>query len=666
LLGQFPGSQPGIYAYKARCKEYEDWLERRLADIVAREKQFESARKRRKKNGKLTFPFEVQRQGQKELLDTIGKHLQKGGRMLLQAPTGLGKTMGVTLPTLEDSLARGQKMIYLTAKNSQHSVAEDAVERLQNTGASIRSLSLLSKRKMCFKEEVMCDPSYCEYAKDHYTKFAQHNLSEQLLKKKNLNEKSIKQLAEKYEVCPFELQMEGAAFADVVIGDYNYIFSPHNVRERLSKNSLGKSTSLPNLVIDEAHNLPARAADYFSAELALPMFQDLLMAKNDYPYAIQGMIEALYEAAEEFFEEIREEEPESRRPRVIQLSLEDLDSLREGSQRLLSSYLESDEPLRREDPILNIYNRVIHVADILENYREEFVLIYEGPSRFAQSLKIVCVDAAWWLKQAYEDFANVIAFSATLKPFEYYRELLGLSDATVCSEFESPFPRENRKVLIVPQVSTKLKDRAANISKIRTGIEKIVSVRPGNYFVFFPSFDFLEKTAIGFEIPGFEVIHQKRKMDKSEIEGILERLKEKDKPVVIFAVQGGVFSEGVDYPGKSLIGAIIIGPALPAFNFEREQMREFYEKKFGHGFNYAYIFPAMARTIQSAGRVIRSATDRGLIVLMDRRFLEENYRASMPSDWAGDDPQSLSSNSILSDLQTFWQGDENGDENLEL
>jgi DNA excision repair protein ERCC-2 len=449
--------------------------------------------------------------------------------------------------------------------------------------------------------------------------------------------------------------MEGAAFADVVIGDYNYIFSPYNVRERLSKNSLGKSSSLPNLVIDEAHNLPARAADYFSAQLSLPMFQDLLMAKNDYPYALQQLIESLYEAADEFFAEIREQEETHFRPRVIQLGLEDLDMLREGSQKLLSGYLESDEPLKHEDPILEIYNKIIHMADILENYREEFVLIYEGASRFSQSVKIVCVDAAWWLKTAYEDFANVIAFSATLKPFDYYRELLGLSkDTTVCSEFESPFPKENRKILVVPQVSTKLKDRDSNIYKIKNGIEKIVSVQPGNYFVFFPSFDFLEKTAANFEIPGFEIIRQQRRMDKSEIQGFLDRLKEKDKPVVVFAVQGGVFSEGVDYPGKSLIGAIIIGPALPAFNFEREQMREFYEKKFGNGFNYAYIFPAMARTIQSAGRVIRSATDRGLIVLMDKRFMDENYLASMPKDWSDGDPQTLSSKSILSDLQDFW------------
>ena len=637
-------------------EEYEAWLDRRLKDVVDREKMFEAARKRRKKNADITFPFEQQRPGQRELIDTIADHLKKESRMLIQAPTGLGKTMGVVLPTLQNSLLRGQKTIYLTAKNSQHSVAEDAIERIQDSGTSIRALSLLAKRKMCFKEEVMCDPAYCEFAKDHYTKLDQHKVAEQLLKKRNLNERSLKAMAEKYEVCPFELQMESAAFADVVIGDYNYIFSPNNVRERLGKNGLGKTTSLPNLVIDEAHNLPARALSYFSVELNLREIEQIILKIENPSSDIVGGVQKLSSEAREFFDRIAEASG-GRSPSVITLTAGDAKPLRETVQKLLTSYLESDEPLQRDDPIVHIYNLIVQFVDILENYRDEFIIIYESMGG-KPLVKIVCCDAAWWLKDVYKDFSSVVAFSATLKPFEYYQALLGLNTKdTVCAEFETPFPKENRKILVIPQVSTKLRDRAANVVKIKAAIGKIVSIRPGNYFVFFPSFDFLEKVSAQLEVPGFEIILQKRNMEKFEVEGVIRHLRDQVRPTIVMAVQGGVFSEGVDYPGESIIGAIIVGPALPAFNFEREQIREYYDKKFGAGFDYAYTFPAMARTIQSAGRVIRSSTDRGLIVLMDKRFLEDKFVGTMPKDWVEGHPQELASQRILDDLHAFWSDD---------
>lgn len=633
--------------------EYKGWLDRRLDDIVHQEKLFEAARRRRKNNADLVFPFEEQRPGQKELVETIDERMKNGSRMMLQAPTGLGKTIGVLFPTLRNSLQRGQKLIYLTAKNSQHGVAEEAVERIQNTGADIRSLSLHSKSKMCFKEEVMCDPSYCEFAKDHYTKMEDNDLRDKLLKKKVLSEKSLKSMAEKYEVCPFELQMESTAFSDVIIGDYNYVFSPYNVRERLAQNSLGKTTSMPNLVIDEAHNLPSRGTDYFSAGLSSMLFEQLLREIYDWPENIQVAARELREVADQFFARLNDLQPLVKNKSVIELPENSLDELKEKTQRLLTTYLESDALLRQEDPIVGLFNQVMNFAEMSEVDLPEFITIYEQPSRYERKVKIICRDAAWWLTKCYKDFANVVAFSATLKPFEYYRQLMGFTEDEVhCSEFASPFSKENRKVLIIPQVSTKLRDRDTSIPKIRDGVFKIVSVRPGNYFVFFPSFEFLEKVVQDFDVPGFEIVTQQRSMNRREISDILSRLKAADHPMLVFAVQGGVFSEGVDYPGDMLIGAIIIGPALPVFNFEREQIREYYDGKFGDGFNYAYTFPAMTRTIQSAGRVIRSATDRGVIVLMDRRFLEKTYLESMPQDW-GSGP-SLQSSNILNDLYAFW------------
>jgi DNA excision repair protein ERCC-2 len=222
-------------------------------------------------------------------------------------------------------------------------------------------------------------------------------------------------------------------------------------------------------------------------------------------------------------------------------------------------------------------------------------------------------------------------------------------------EFSSPFPKHNRKLLVIPQVSTKYADRERNYAKIAAAIEKITKVRLGNYFVFFPSFAFLQAVAAQLSCAEFKIIQQSPEMKAREVQSYIGQLQEQITPTLILAVQGGVFSEGVDYPGETLIGAIIVGPALPNYNLEREMLREYYEKTYGSGFDYAYTYPAMAKVIQSAGRVIRSETDRGLIVLMDRRFTHDTYSKVMPKDWFDTSINELISTNILSDIQTFWQ-----------
>jgi len=271
-------------------------------------------------------------------------------------------------------------------------------------------------------------------------------------------------------------------------------------------------------------------------------------------------------------------------------------------------------------------------------------------------LKITCCDASEQLRDCLKEFEHAVAFSATLKPFEYYRQLCGFpADKVQTVEFSSPFPKDHRKLLVIPQVSTKYNDRDRNYPKIAEAIERIIAVHPGNYFVFFPSFAFLRSVHERVKLPNCTVLEQKPSMIAADVEKYIGALREGTKPTVIFAVQGGVFSEGVDYPGNMLIGAIIVGPALPGYDLERELLREYYERKFGQGFEYAYTYPAMARVIQAAGRVIRSEEDRGVIVLMDRRFTAPAYAATMPSDWFERSVNELVSNRILQDIQSFWK-----------
>ncbi|NJM10169.1 MAG: ATP-dependent DNA helicase [Bdellovibrionaceae bacterium] len=425
---------------------------------------------------------------------------------------------------------------------------------------------------------------------------------------------------------------------------------------RLTTNGHGK-TGQPNLIVDEAHNLPGRANEYFSASLSATDLDKWAQATHHLTPTLKDLIDGLTIAARLRIRSSIEGAPEHRAAKVI-LHDEDFLDLFSRSQELLAAYLSSGIELQKQDPVLAFCNAIANFAQSLANKGEEFFCTYtpEGPS-----LKITCCDASSSLRESYAQFANTVAFSATIKPFDYYAKILGVDgEDLTTAEFLSPFPKAHRKLLIIPQVSTRLKDRAGNYDKIKAAIERIVRLRSGNYFVFFPSFDFLYKVAQKLELPDFEVLCQSREMRREHVDQFMEKLRSREKPTLIMAVQGGVFAEGVDYPGEMLIGALIVGPALPTFDFERELLREYYDSKYGNGFDYAYTFPAMAKVIQSAGRVIRSGTDRGLIVLMDRRFMHDNYLRSMPADWGTDDPKTLVSGKILSDIETFWKSHEPG------
>lgn len=632
---------------------FEAWLGRRLDELVAEDELFEKMKKRRQKSAEnFQFPFPEPRPGQPELVHTIEKGVGKDGRLLVQAPTGMGKTAAITFPVLKEAMSRGQKAIYVTAKNSQHGVAEDAARRLQSVGAKVKAITIHAKGKMCFKDEAFCNPEYCEFARGYYDKLAQNNIPEKLAKKKNLTAKTFAKVGREFEVCPFELQLESVSRADLVICDYNYVFSPRNSLGRLAANGYGKTGS-PNLIVDEAHNLPARANDYFSASLSVPELDECVRRAAYLKPELYDLMSGLA-AASRFRVHDCAPDGDAQRAGKVEIREGDFLELFSRSQELLAAYLSAGDELKPQDPVLAFCNMFSDFFQSLASKTDEFFCTYT-PSPAGPVLKITCCDASAWLRETYKQFSNTVAFSATMKPFDYYAKILGLNgDDLVTAEFHSPFPREHRKLLIIPQVSTKLRDRAGNYGKITSAIERIVRIRQGNYFVFFPSFDFLYKIAAQLQLPEFEVICQSREMRREAVDGVLDKLRNPAKPTLVMAVQGGVFAEGVDYPGDMLIGAIIVGPALPTFDFERELLREYYDGKYGNGFDYAYTYPAMAKVIQSAGRVIRSPTDKGLIVLMDRRFVHENYLKSMPADWGTDEPEALVSQQILSDIERFW------------
>ena len=636
---------------------YEAWLERRLSELVVQADLAEKRAKRRRDVAKnLPFPFERPRTGQVDLIETVKSGLEEKRPMLVQAPTGLGKTVGVLYPSLKEALARGQRVVYVTPKNSQHAVAEDAVERLQEVGAKIKSLSITAKSKICFKNEPLCNPEYCEFAKDHYTKMAENNLIEKLSKKRKLSRRTFEKMGREFEVCPFELQLDAAQDVETVICDYNYVFAPRSIFGRMAMGGLDQDGK-PNLVIDEAHNLPSRAMDYYSPSLSVAtlekMHEDISLLPRKFRVEAQKHLNECIRVVKSCGE-AGVVKPMKIRPPTRIFHTQD-----EALRGFLSTYLAADIEIQPRDVVMRLCFYWAEFTSILEfvngDRPEFFTTFHPSPA----TIKITCCDASEMLKPCYDGYQNTVAFSATLKPFEYYSQLMGLDGETVQkSEFASPFEKSHRKILIIPQISSKYSERARNYPRIAEAIRKIAEVRKGNYFAFFPSFDFLEKVLREFQVPdGFTVVKQERAMRNEAVTEVIENLKTPGLAQFVFAVQGGVFSEGVDYPGNMIIGAFIVGPPLPNFDLEREEKRAFYEQNYRAGFDYAYTYPAMAKAIQAAGRVIRSETDRGLIVLMDDRFIQTSFAKSMPQDWFSETPRELVSDRILKDVADFWSAE---------
>lgn len=638
-------------------KDYEMWLRLRLAELDEEVRAYEKLMRRREGVArKISFPFDQPRSGQMELVDTVTKGLSDNKFQLLQAPTGLGKTVGVLYPVLRDALERGQKVVYLTPKNSQHAVAEDAVRRFQDHGSKIRSVTIHAKSKMCFKAETICNPNYCEFARDYYAKVDREKIKDKLGRKKRLTAKTFRKVGAEHEVCPFELQLEMTDQADVVICDYNYVFSPRGIAGRLAHDKIQRKKTKPNLVIDEAHNLFPRAMDYFSPVISAMELKAWVGETDRLPRSFAGETSRLLDAAMQIIEHCAP--PEGTGPQRIRPDVNSFLGLEGELRSLLTRYLESNADIQPRDVLIRFCDRWSEFTAALQLEGPEFFTTFR-PNAGGSSLKVTCCDAAQQIAEGYKAFHKVVAFSATMKPFDYYAKLSGIpEDDLLTAEFGSPFPRGNRKLLVIPQVSTKWSQRERNYGKIQAAIERILSIRPGNYFVFFPSFDFMDRIFRAVQLPEFRLLKQEREMKLPRVKEYLEILSAGDQPTVIFGVQGGVFAEGVDYPGDMLIGAMVIGPALPSFDLEREILREYYEKNYGHGFDYAYTFPAMAKVVQSAGRVIRSPEDRGLIVLMDQRFTHKSYVQSMPADWHQGSISNLISDSLLGDISEFWRESE--------
>ena len=634
-------------------ESFKQYVFSRCKMLISEYKTLKKIRKRRKDIFPLLqFPFATKRKYQDQLLSAVSDTVEKAEKALIQAPTGIGKTMGFLYPSLKNSLKRGVCLVYTTPKNSQFKLIEDSCEKIsQKAGKKIRTLTLTAKSKLCLNDQIICDGQHCPYADEFYTKLENTDVLDKLKRKQKLHRRALMDLGREYQVCPYYLSFEALSHADLIIGDYNYCFSQ---RAKLPGFLAAKAKKdQANLLIDEGHNLYERALEYYSKRLCKEHYSrygEEILKEDSFSKELKKQWQKVAKAISGLF---ASHMPLSL-PQKISLDGKLLLRVYAIFTEFLFLYLEEKKALSENDRVLELYFPFTEFVHIGLGMGDESESVYLDSDN-GHEISIVCCDAKEYLKPVFEGFYSSLLFSATLKPFDFYKTLSGMQGAEKTLEFQTPFPKENRKLLVIPQISTAYRHRQLQYPKIAEAILRLSLQSKGHYFAFFPSYSFLNAVKQHLKNKNIEVYEQTPRMKEKEQKALLAHLYEKEGHSILLGVQGGIFAEGLDIRSSSLKGVFVVGPAIPQMNFERDLRARYYERVFGDGFAYAYIYPAMSKSIQAAGRVIRSEEKCGLIVLMDQRFIKKEYVDSMPGFWFEKSIMERVETGLLASVKNFWQ-----------
>ncbi|MCQ2491896.1 MAG: ATP-dependent DNA helicase [Lachnospiraceae bacterium] len=575
----------------------------------------------------VAFPYEY-RKGQKKLTAAVYGAVKNKEIMFVQAPTGIGKTLSTIFPSVKSMEEQSiDKLFYLTAKTITRTAAEEAFSILRNEGLRFSTVTLTAKEKICFQEEVECNPTACPYAKGHYDRINEA-LYAILVNETVYTRQVISDYAEKYQVCPYELSLDVASFSDGIICDYNYVFDPKVALRRFFGE--GKILDFYYLV-DEAHNLVDRARTMYSATLYK---EDFLAIRKILPEWAKKLKNACAACNKQMLAIKKEVDGEG--------TLTQTDSLVYSLLRFVSqadAYLEENQEQSEErKALLDLYFQVQHYLNMYDTMEDGYeIYARETDGRFM--CKLFCIDPSDQLRDCFDYARAAILFSATFLPVNYYKELLIGDQKTKAIYVPSPFDPDKRKIMIANDVTSRYSRRNAfEYEKIFYYLDAMLDGKTGNYIVFFPSYEMMEQVfdicyERGMDIK-CDLLRQTQRMGESEREDFLSEFsKTRKKSMLAFCVLGGIFSEGIDLVGEKLIGTAIVGTGLPGVSYEQNLLRDYFNRRGEDGFDYAYRFPGMNKVLQAAGRVIRTKEDEGVILLLDERFLNYEYRGLFPMEW---------------------------------
>lgn len=637
----------------------------RRAIATARTAERRAAARARWAEG-LVFPHGEMREGQAMLVDAIDDAFAERRPLLVQAPTGTGKTAAALFGGIRHAARQGHRVFYATPKTTQHAHVAETFEALRNASpvdadSDVRpplAVSLHARSRLCTLGSGRCDRRTCPRL-TNYVERAPPVLETLARSHAYVGTEALLEAAQRHTLCAYELASDLAHQADLVVGDFNYVFDP-------SIALLSRDGPPTVVVVDEAHNLFDRARDYSSARVTIRQIETAeRMVSSADPMAMV-IAQWLADLRNEVGAVASKPPPEGSGQLEHQGIFElehfpvSFDALARRARLLLLQRLsrapqawdaDSDDP----DPVTELFRTVIRCSEACETFSDDLVAYAIGPKvRGGAGVGVVCIDPARALTRRHREAEAVVCMSATLAPLDYWGDVLGLDalDA-VKLRVPSPFSADQRRVVIVPSVSTTYRDRGASLPQIASTIAEVMALKPGPYMAFFPSFAYL--AAVREQLPRLgQVLAQAPRSSLADRRALLDRFVRGQGPRLLLAVSGGVFGEGIDLPGDALLGAFVVGPCLPPIGFQRAAMARHFEATRQAGYAYAMIYPGLQRVVQAAGRVIRREDDRGIVVLLGRRFVRPEIVESLPEDWYQYDPIELVPEDPVGALAEFW------------
>ena len=607
---------------------------------------------RKKRNASMQgmeFPFPY-RKGQKDVVSAVYRTILRKKQLFIQAPTGVGKTMSAMFPAIRAcGEGEAEKVFYLTARTITRTVAEEAVQILRDKGLSCKTVTLTAKDKLCILDEPDCNPEICPRAKGHFDR-VNAAVFELIHESDKMSREVILAQAEKWQVCPFEMMLDISLWVDVIICDYNYVLDP---RVRL-KRFFAEGIKAPHVVlIDEAHNLVDRGREMYSAVLYKEDVMAVRRLVKDRRPKLARLLEKINKKLLEYKRSCDTYEI------LDNLGMLPLDLLQVTAE--MEEYLEDEHDSTVRQEVLQLYFTLLTFQNIYDLLDDNYVIYSQHDEDGRFRVKLFCVNPAVNLQNCLDQVRSTVFFSATLLPVNYYRKLLSTRSDDYAIYAETSFLPEQRRILIGRDISSKYTRRTyEEFQKIAAYIRNLTAAKPGCYMVFFPSYKMLVDVTEVYEeqngtIPNIELLRQSPSMGEKEREAFLEAFQaDREGTLIGCCVMGGIFAEGIDLVGDRLIGALIVGTGLPQISHERKILMDYYDKKGESGFDYAYRIPGMNKVQQSAGRVIRTTEDRGIIALLDERFLYQESLEMFPREWFP--YQVVTKDTAGNCAREFWDG----------
>lgn len=631
--------------FRTLCERFLAWAKAEAEHRVARDASIET----------LSFPHTRFRAGQREFAKSVFNAARTRACLLAQAPTGVGKTLAAIFPMLKACPREAiDKVCFLTAKNSGKALALSTLDTLQRAHPALRlrSIELTAREKSCEHPDKACHPESCPLARGFYDRLPAARAS--AADRGVLTQDVLREIALTHSVCPYYLAQEMTRWCDVVIADYNLYFDRRALLYDLAQENGWRLA----LLVDEAHNLLERARSMYSASLAGSRLRDVLAGA---PHRVVSSVQRLRKQ----WHRIAREATAPYRvlpapPDALQTAVQDVTGT-------LSEHF-ADEPTVSNTVLLDLYFDALAFERAIDTFGTHSmfdVRVHEhalAGNSFADAglplsragasatdspalldspvhgddvdMAVHNVVPAPFLGPRFEAAHCAVLFSATLSPWQFYIDMLGLPASTACTDIASPFAPDQLLVRVVAEVSTRYRQRDRSIVPIANLVGHEYARNPGNYIVFLSSFEYLERIAEEFASrhPDIPAWRQTRPMSETERAQFLRRFLP-DGCGVGFAVLGGVFAEGIDLVGTRLIGVFVATLGLPQVNEVNEEIRRRLDVVFGKGYDYAYLYPGLRKVVQAAGRVIRSETDRGSVFLIDDRYSRAEIRALLPRWW---------------------------------